>query len=122
MNKSGRGSSAPWTLNDFQGNLTLVFRTDGTFSRSACEQWRGGLKRLFEGDTTTSRGDVGATATAFSNALVTSTMDPKLLSRNYHYWIQSVGDTSLVAKNLFGGNPHRTPASLIAPICASPMA
>ena len=29
-------------------------------------------------------------------------MDPKLLSRNYNYWVQSVGDNTIVVKNLFG--------------------
>jgi uncharacterized protein (TIGR03067 family) len=88
-----------WSLNDFQGNLTLVFRTDGTFS--ATRTWRSGLKRLFEGDTTVSEGR-WSYSHGLLDALVTSTMDPKLLSRNYQYWIQSVGDTTLVAKNLTG--------------------
>ena len=88
-----------WTFNDSQGNLTLVFRTDGSFV--ATRTWRSGLKRLFEGDTTTSEGRWNYSR-GLLDALVTSTMDPKLLSRNYHYWIQSVGDSTLVAKNLFG--------------------
>ena len=36
------------------------------------------------------------------DALVTSTMDPRLLSRNYNYWVQSVGDDTIVVKTLFG--------------------
>jgi uncharacterized protein (TIGR03067 family) len=88
-----------WTLNDSQGNLTLVFRTDGSFV--ATRTWRSGLKRLFEGDTTTSEGRWNYSR-GLLDALVTSTMDPKLLSRNYQYWVQSVGDSTLVAKSLFG--------------------
>jgi hypothetical protein len=86
-------------LNDSQGNLTLVFRTDGTFS--ATRTWRSGLKRLFEGDTTTSEGR-WSYSRGLLDALVTSTMDPRLLARNYNYWVQSVGDDTIVVKSLFG--------------------
>ena len=88
-----------WSLNDSQGTLTLVFRTDGTFA--ATRTWRSGLKRLFEGDTTTSEGR-WSYGRGLLDALVTSTMDPKLLSRNYNYWVQSVGDDTIVVKSLFG--------------------
>ena len=33
---------------------------------------------------------------------MTSTMDPKLLARNYNYWVQSVGDSTIVVKSVFG--------------------
>jgi uncharacterized protein (TIGR03067 family) len=88
-----------WTLNDSQGNLTLVFRTDGTFA--ATRTWRSGLKRLFEGDTTTSEGR-WSYSRGLLDALITSTIDPKLLSRNYNYWVQSIGDDTIVVKTLFG--------------------
>jgi uncharacterized protein (TIGR03067 family) len=88
-----------WSLNDMQGNLTLVFRTDGTFV--ATRTWNSGLKRLFEGNTTTSEGR-WSYSRGLLDALVTTTMDPKLLARNYHYWVQSVGDDSLVVKSLLG--------------------
>jgi uncharacterized protein (TIGR03067 family) len=88
-----------WSLNDSQGNLTLVFRADGTFA--ATRIWRSGLKRLFEGDTTTSEGR-WSYSRGLLDALVTSTMDPKLLARNYNYWVQSVGDDTIVVKTLFG--------------------
>jgi uncharacterized protein (TIGR03067 family) len=88
-----------WSLNDAQGNLTLVFRADGTFA--ATRTWRSGLKRLFEGDTTTSEGR-WSYSRGLLDALVTSTMDPKLLAHNFNYWVQSVGDDTLVAKTLFG--------------------
>ena len=88
-----------WTLDDWQGNLTLVFRADGTFV--ATRTWRSGLKRLFEGNTTTSEGRWNYNR-GLLDALITSTMDPKLLSRNYSYWVQSIGDTTIVVKNLFG--------------------
>ena len=88
-----------WTLDDWQGNLTLVFRTNGTFV--ATRTWRSGLKRLFEGNTTTSEGR-WTYSRGLLDALITSTMDPKLLSRSYNYWVQSVGDNTLVVKNLFG--------------------
>jgi uncharacterized protein (TIGR03067 family) len=88
-----------WTLDDWQGNLTLVFRTDGTFV--ATRTWRSGLKRLFEGNTTTSEGRWTYNR-GLLDALITSTMDPKLLSRSYNYWVQSVGDNTIVVKNLFG--------------------
>jgi hypothetical protein len=87
-----------WLLNDSQGNLTLVFRTDGTFV--ATRTWRSGLKKLFEGDTTTSEGR-WSYGHGLLDALVTSTMDPKLLSRNYNYWVQSIGDNTMVVKSLF---------------------
>jgi uncharacterized protein (TIGR03067 family) len=88
-----------WSLNDFQGNLTLVFRTDGTFS--ATRTWNSGLKRLFEGNTTTSEGR-WSYGRGLLDARVTSTMDPKLLSRNFNYGVQSVGDDTLVVKTLLG--------------------
>jgi uncharacterized protein (TIGR03067 family) len=88
-----------WTLDDWQGNLTLVFRADGTFV--ATRTWRSGLKRLFEGNTTTSEGRWSYNR-GLLDALITSTMDPKLLSRSYNYWVQSVGDNTIVVKNLFG--------------------
>ncbi len=88
-----------WCLNDLQGNLTLVFRADGTFA--ATRTWRSGLKRLFEGDTTISEGR-WSYSRGLLDAFVTSTMDPKLLSRNYNYWVQSVGDDTIVVKTLLG--------------------
>ena len=88
-----------WLLNDSQGSLTLMFRTDGTFS--ATRTWRSGLKRLFDGDTTTSEGR-WSYSRGLLDAYVTSTMDPKLLSRSYNYWVQSVGDSTLVVKSTFG--------------------
>ncbi len=88
-----------WTLDDWQGNLTLVFRADGTFV--ATRTWRSGLKRLFEGNTTTSEGRWNYNR-GLLDTLITSTMDPKLLSRSYNYWVQSIGDTTIVVKNLFG--------------------
>ncbi len=87
------------SLNDSQGNLSLVFRADGTFA--ATRTWRSGLKRLFEGDTTTSEGR-WTYSRGLLDAFVTSTMDPKLLARNYNYWVQSVGDNTIVVKTLFG--------------------
>ena len=98
-----------WSLSDSQGNLTLVFRADGTFA--ATRTWRSGLKRLFEGDTTTSDGR-WSYSRGLLDALVTSSMDPKLLSRNYNYWVQSVGDDTIVVKTLFG-QLRTAPASLI---------
>jgi uncharacterized protein (TIGR03067 family) len=88
-----------WVLNDSQGSLTLVFRADSTFA--ATRTWRSGLKRLFDGDTTTSEGR-WSYRNGVLDAFVTSTMDPKLLSRNYNYSVQSVGDSTIVVKSMFG--------------------
>ena len=33
---------------------------------------------------------------------MTSTMDIKLLARNYNFRLQSIGDNTMVVKNLFG--------------------
>ena len=112
MSESSKSPVGTWTFNDSQGNLTLVFRSDSSFV--ATRTWRSGLKQLFEGDTTTSRGPMELQPWPSRRATVTSTMDPKLLSRNYHYWIQSVGDSTLVAKNLFGELRTAPPASLIS--------
>jgi hypothetical protein len=62
-----------WLLNDSQGSLTLVFRTDG--SGVATRTWRSGLKRLFDGDTTTSEGR-WSYSRGLLDAFITSTMDP----------------------------------------------
>jgi uncharacterized protein (TIGR03067 family) len=88
-----------WLLNDLQGSLTLVFRTDGSFV--ATRTWRSGLKRLFDGDTTTSEGR-WSYSRGLLDAYITSTMDPKLLSRTYNYWVQSVGDSTMVVKSTLG--------------------
>ena len=67
----------------------------------ATRTWRSGLKRLFDGDTTTSEGR-WSYSRGLLDAFVTSTMDPKLLSRTYNYWVQSVGDSTMVVKSTFG--------------------
>jgi uncharacterized protein (TIGR03067 family) len=88
-----------WSFNDIQGNLTLVFRKDGTFA--ATRTWRSGLKRLFEGNTTTSDGRWNYSR-GMLDAYITSSMDPKLLARDYNFAVQSIGDDSMVVKTLFG--------------------
>jgi uncharacterized protein (TIGR03067 family) len=88
-----------WSYNDSKGNLTLVFRADGTFV--ATRTWKSSLKRIFEGDQTTSQGR-WSYAGGLLEALVTSTMDIKLLARNYNFRLQSIGDNTMVVKNLFG--------------------
>ena len=88
-----------WSYTDSKGNLTLVFRPDGTFT--ATRSWRSGLKRIFEGDTTTSDGR-WAYGGGRLDAYVTSTMDPSLVGRNYHFRLQSVGDNTMVLANSFG--------------------
>jgi uncharacterized protein (TIGR03067 family) len=88
-----------WSCDDSKGNLTLVFRADGTFV--ATRTWKNGLKKIFEGDTTTSEGR-WSYGGGLLDAFITSTMDPRLLARNYNFWLQSIGDNSLVLKNLFG--------------------
>ncbi len=88
-----------WSRNDSKGNLTLVFRADGTFV--ATRTWKSSLKRIFEGDQTTSEGR-WSYAGGLLEALVTSTMDIKLLARNYNFRLQSIGDNTMVVKNLFG--------------------
>jgi len=88
-----------WSYTDNKGNLTLVFRPDGTFT--ATRTWRSGLKRLFEGDTTTSYGRWGYGGGRL-DAYVTSTMDPHLVGRSYHFRLQSVGDNTMVLANSFG--------------------
>jgi hypothetical protein len=79
--------------------MTLVFRADGTFA--ATRTWRSNLKRLFEGDTTTSEGR-WSYSRGLLDALITSTMDPTLLAHHYSYWVQSIGGDTIVVKTLFG--------------------
>ncbi len=98
-----------WLLNDFQGSLTLVFRTDGTFV--ATRAWRSGLKRLFDGNTTTSEGR-WSYSRGLLDAFVTSTMDPKLLSRTYNYWVQSVGDNTMSREKCLRRDPDGAAAAL----------
>jgi uncharacterized protein (TIGR03067 family) len=88
-----------WSYNDSKGNLTLVFRADGTFV--ATRTWKSGLKRIFEGDQTTSEGR-WSYSHGLLEALVSSTMDIKLLSRNYNFQLQSIGENTMVVKNLLG--------------------
>ena len=76
-----------------------MFRPDGTFT--ATRKWRSGLKRLFEGDTTTSDRRWGY-GDGRLDAYVTSTMDPHLVGRYYHFRVQSVGDNTMVLANAFG--------------------
>jgi uncharacterized protein (TIGR03067 family) len=88
-----------WNYSDSKGRLTLVFRSDGSFT--ATRVWNSGLKRIFEGDSTTSNGR-WSYSHGLLDAYITSTQDPRLLSRNYNYRVQSVGDGTLVVKNIFG--------------------
>ncbi len=94
-----RRIAGAWSYKDSRGILSLVFREDGTFT--ATRSWQSGIKRIFEGDTTTSNGRWSYSG-GFLDTLVTSTMDPKLLSRNFRFSLQSIGDNTLVVKNLFG--------------------
>ena len=88
-----------WSYTDSKGNLTLVFRPDSSFI--ATRTWKSGLKRIFEGDTTTSTGRWNY-ADGHLDAFVTSTMDPRLVGRAYHFRVQSVGTDTLVLANSFG--------------------
>ncbi len=88
-----------WSYSDSKGNLTLVFRPDSSFV--ATRTWKSSLKRIFEGDTTTSTGR-WSYGDGHLDAFVTSTMDPRLVGRAYHFRVQSVGDDTLVLANSFG--------------------
>ena len=82
-----------------EGKLDTGFRADGTFV--ATRTWKSSLKRIFEGDQTTSEGR-WSYAGGLLEHMVTSTMDIKLLARNYNFRLQSIGDDTMVVKNLFG--------------------
>ncbi|WP_422924292.1 TIGR03067 domain-containing protein [Singulisphaera sp. PoT] len=88
-----------WVYYDTKGRLTIVLQADGNFV--ATRTWSKGLKRLFEGDTTTSMGH-WSYQNGILDARVSSTQDPRLLNRLYSMWLQSVGDDTLVIKNIFG--------------------
>ena len=88
-----------WSYNDAKGNLMLVFRSDASFT--ATRTWKSGLKRVFEGDTTTSSGRWSYSGGRL-DAYVNSTMDPRLVGRTYHFRLQSVGDNTMVLANSFG--------------------
>lgn len=63
--------------------------------------WRSGLKRLFDGNTTTSEGR-WTYSRSLLDAYINSTEDFRLLSRNYNFWVQSIGDETIVVKTLTG--------------------
>ncbi len=88
-----------WSYLDSKGRLTVVFQADGNFV--ATRTWSHGLKRLFEGDSTTSMGR-WTYRSGVLDATVSTTQDPKLVGRLFGVWLESVGDDTLVIKNVFG--------------------
>ncbi len=88
-----------WSYTDSKGTLTIVFRPNGSFT--ATRTWKSGLKRIFEGDTTTSEGR-WSYGTGLLDAYITSTQNPMLAGRNYNFGLQSIGDNTMVLRTAFG--------------------
>jgi uncharacterized protein (TIGR03067 family) len=88
-----------WSHNDSKGNLALVFHADGSFI--VTRTWKSGLKKIFEGDKTTSQGRWTYQG-GLLDLFVTDTMDLRLLARKYDFYLQSIGDNTMVVKDLFG--------------------
>jgi uncharacterized protein (TIGR03067 family) len=88
-----------WSYTDSRGALTVVFRPNGTFT--ATRTWKSGLKRIFEGDTTTSDGR-WSYGNGLLDAFITRTPDPRLAGRNYNFGLQSIGDNTMVLRTAFG--------------------
>lgn len=88
-----------WSYTDSKGTLTVVLQKDGTFVGTRI--WTKALKRLFEGDTTTSLGR-WTYLNGVIDARVSTTQDFRLIGRVYSGWVQSVGPDTLIVKNVFG--------------------
>jgi uncharacterized protein (TIGR03067 family) len=88
-----------WTYNDKKGAVTLVLRPDGTFVST--RSWAKAMKRLFEGRTATSEG-----RWAYSHGSLTgrisSTTDPFLLGHGFSARLQSIGEETLVFRDVVG--------------------
>lgn len=88
-----------WTYADRRGTVTLVLRPDGTFV--ATRTWAKAIKRLFEGQKSTSNG-----TWTYSHgtlvARVASTTSLSLAGHSFSANLQSIGDDSLVFKNIVG--------------------
>lgn len=88
-----------WTFTDSKGTLVLLLSADGTLT--ATRYWAKVAKRLFEGSSTTSRGqwryDKG-----WLRVDVLSSQDSSLAGRSYHTRLRTVGDDTAVVEDVFG--------------------
>jgi uncharacterized protein (TIGR03067 family) len=88
-----------WTLTDQKGTLVTVLEPDGAFV--ATRTWKRATKRLFFGQTTTSRG-----RWTYNNGWIRvdiySSNDPLLVGRSYYQHVDSVGASSLVGETMLG--------------------
>jgi uncharacterized protein (TIGR03067 family) len=88
-----------WSYVDRKGTLTVVLRADGSFETTRV--WSKTLKRMIDGDTTTTQGRWNYLRGVLDARILSST-DPRLLGHTFTGWIQSVSSDSLVLRNLFG--------------------
>jgi hypothetical protein len=87
-----------WNYVDRKGSVTIVFRPDGSFV--ATRTWARGMKKLFDG-TTTSEGR-WAYAHGALTGNINRSQDRKMLGHAVSARVQSIGDASMVFTDGFG--------------------
>jgi hypothetical protein len=88
-----------WTWTDDKGSITTVLRPDGTFVST--RQWSKAMKRLFEGQTSSSSGR-WTYSSGLLRANILSSDQRKLAGQTVFGKIQSIGDTTMVAQDASG--------------------
>lgn len=86
-----------WMYTDSKGTVTTVLNSDGTFTSTRVRN----RKRLFEPNTVTSWGTWSYSGNVLNVTIARST-DILLLSHSYVARIQSIGESSMVASDIFG--------------------
>ncbi len=86
-----------WMYTDRKGTVTTVFQSGGTFVSTRVAN----RKRLFEPNTVTSSGRWDY-RDGILNASINRSNDPKLLNHAYVCRVQSIGENTMVASDLFG--------------------
>ncbi len=85
-----------WITSDSKGSVTTVLRSDGTFTTT--REWSKAVKRLFEGDTSSSSGR-WSYENGLLRATILSTSDRKMAGQTFYGRIQSIGATTMVAED-----------------------
>lgn len=94
-----QGLVGSWSITDTKGTLVTVLEPDGVFV--ATRTWARASKRLFYGQTTTSRGR-WTYAKGWVRVDIYSSNDPFMAGRSYYQHVDSIGDATLVGETALG--------------------
>ncbi len=88
-----------WSYADKKGTVTIVLRSDGSFVTT--RSWAKAMKRIFEGQTSTSEGRWSYSHGSLT-ARIESTTSLSLAGHGFSARLQSIGEDSLVFKDVVG--------------------